>query len=1670
MKNLFVLLSFFILFGRVNAQYIVNGTDTLLGNEWIQFDQSYFKIKVAQDAMYRLTGQVLIEAGIPIGQITGVQYQLWHNGQEVPIYTSTDGAFGNDDFIDFYGQRNTSELDRFLFENPDSMMMNPLYSMFTDTAAYFLTWVQSTNNLRFANTPNNLTNLPNPDSYYLEDFVLNYSNRAFKQATSDNISFSDFTMSEGFSTDYALTSNHLLTPTAIFNGNIGGSLQLRFSGRYNQHTHEVSLNDQVVHTADYFGHQIQKPSVDLSNSQLSGNMNVKITSTGATNDFHRVSNIILTYPRLFDFGQKTSHAFKIGPSSNVRYLEIANFNSSGGQSVLYDLTNRLRIEGTVEGGLVKLALPPSMLERQLVLVNETAGVVNIPSLDNVNFINYGELDHDFIIVTSERLLDDGNGNNYVQEYANYRASSAGGNFNPIVVNIEELYDQFSWGIEWHPFAVRNFGHFAKKNWSNTKYYFIIGKGREYPSYRSSANLASALASGFFVPTYSFPGSDNLLLAGTDRFTPIIPIGRLAALKPKDVSTYLKKVKEFESNSTLPQDIAARAWMKNVLHMGGGLTQGEQSSIRNGLQQMEEIIEGPSFGAEVKSFYKSSTDPIQVSQTDQIFNYINNGTSIISFFGHSAVGTFDFSIDNPDNFNNKGKYPLLISLGCYSGNIHTSGQGIGERFCLFEDKAAIAFAATSGQGYIVSLNNFASKLYQALGGSHYGKGVGDAMQSVIFGSSSFDFGLNLIRQQFNLHGDPSLSFGAAPGPDYLVDGSSFRLSPDRLNTQMANFEARFELVNLGKAVADSLVIKVSRELPDGSVILVSEELVAAPSNRSEYMVSVPLLGKLAHGFNKLFVTVDDGNRIAELPGPQAEQNNELYSGGTLGHTFYISDNGVECVYPTDFAIVGNPAVELIASTAEPLTPERMYVFQMDTTANFNSPLLIEHKIMQAGGVLKWKPTISFQNEMVYYWRISPDSISPIDGYVWDNSSFVFLNASTGGWNQSHFYQWKENEFNDMELKTHENLKFIDNFKDVFLRNAVNSLQQSFNRFELQINNAFRGRMYPTVPSGIYVIVLDSLNTKEWVNLQPSQYGYLNPNNHNVPMYLFSTQDLAGRTQLIEFLRDVIPSKNFVLLATIQADQTSDYRPEDWPNDTTALGTDLFQILEGQGANLIRNTFTTGSLPYVFGYQKDVGPLEEVLADSLSQVLRVNISLPGYWDRGSLSSVPIGPVKEWQKLVWDVKQTSPPSISDTISLDVLAYNPATLTDSVIFDSIMPGEHDLSGLNAETFPYLKLRFNSKDTLERTSLQLNHWRILYKGLPDFALNPSKEFVFDGASLQQGEPFRFKCFVENLSDFESTDSLWVKYSLRSSSNNENTVLKVERPLAAHDSLITELNLSEASLSGSYSFMVELNPEDRQLETTRANNVLVSTIDFKEDKRNPLLDITFDGIRILDGDLVSAKPKIRIGLKDENPFLPLNDTSIFKLFMVFPDSGEVLRRIYFNDPNLVFHPATGTDNNRASIELTPTFTLDGDHKLIIQARDITGNQSGRFDHKVGFKIITKSSVSNFLNYPNPFTTSTRFVYTMTGAEPPARYKIQIMTTSGRIVREITQDELGPLRVGTHQTDFAWDGTDEFGDRLAKGVYLYRMLVQDAAGKDWDGYDTSADKYFSKGFGKMVLLR
>ncbi|MCB0567165.1 MAG: hypothetical protein KDD01_22590, partial [Phaeodactylibacter sp.] len=759
------------LFTTARAQ-MWNGTDTLYGNEWIRYDQSYFKIMVAEDGIYRIPYETLQSSGLPVNSIDGSQYQLWRLGEEQPLYVSTAGPLSPGGFIEFYGQQNRSELDRYLFRDPDNELLNPWYSLFTDTSAYFLTWVESGEaTLRYEEVENELTNLPGREEWVWEESTTFFTDQASKQYSKNSttdIYYSHFE-DEGFSTEFKSLHAFTVPCPEVYASGPAAELELRFLSNNNidtnvilSHALEVRVDGALVVEEAFSGVVLKKFQFQPLSSNL-GNA-VSIGVRGLNNsDKYAVGGANLRYPRRPSLGGSRFGRFSLPAGNNVRYLELEKVGGEG-PAVLYSLSDRRRLVLQPEGNLRKAKLPAVAGERQLVVAG---GLITVDALAPIVFTDFDNTNADFLIISNEQLYDDGQGNNRVQEYADYRRSAVGGGYSVAVVGVQQLYEQFAYGLNRHPLSIRNFTKYITGKWLALKYCFIIGKGQEYKDVRKAANLQAAVAEGrMLVPSFGFPASDNLLLSNNYTSVPVVPVGRLAATDGQKVKIYLDKVQAVEANRDNSQTITDRAWMKQVVHLGGGGTSIEQDAIRTALETMARDIENNSFGGAVRGFYKTSTDPIQTSLSEQIFNTINQGASILTFMGHSSPGTFDFNIDNPDNYSNYGKCPLMLSLGCYSGNIFTTGESIGERFIFYENRAAVAFGASRGVGYISSLGAFARSFYGHIGGDYYGQGIGDALRATLADYDQNPFiGTATLVEQFTLQGDPSIRLHPAPGPDF-----------------------------------------------------------------------------------------------------------------------------------------------------------------------------------------------------------------------------------------------------------------------------------------------------------------------------------------------------------------------------------------------------------------------------------------------------------------------------------------------------------------------------------------------------------------------------------------------------------------------------------------------------------------------------------------------------------------------------------------------------------------------------------------------------------------------------------------------------------------------------------------------------------------------------------------
>lgn len=1663
----------------VKAQ-IVNGLDTLYGYEWINADQSYARLEVEEDGFYRIDYEQLTALGWPVSTINSQDFQLYSFGEPIYFHASNggDSPLQAGDYLLFYGEKNRGELDHHLFRDADNEQLNPYYSLYSDKAAYFLTWSEGAGTA-YTTWTNDLSNPPTAADYiwrevnevFTGDFMKEY--QRFSGVT---LYYSHFGIGEGYG---SRSINELLSdgetvqeisldlPSAYTSGP-DAQLETRYTAALFAHIQQLSVNGTILRTDSFDGWRMINTVHTLPTDVLSsGTAQLKWEGTGGPKDEVSIGYAKVRYPASPDADGETTLNFELEANGLPQYLEIADVNLSS--AVVYDLTNGLRIPvENIDGGLLRVLLPAANGLRQLAISAENeATLVDEVAATNLSLPDLNAAD--YVILTHSLLREEGDP---VQTYADYRSTPQGGGYSTAVVNIDDLFDQFAYGVSQHPIAIRNFVIWHRKQHPTFNFLFIVGKGREYINIRTTEELEEALGTTLFVPSFGFPASDNLLTSKLDKPTPEVCIGRLPAISPTEVAQYLTKMQGLEMEvATGPQTIDGKSWTKNLLHLGGGTTPSERLGIQNHLMVMEEIALDNKMGASTTSFFKSSTDPIETSQSEQIFGRINEGISLLTFFGHSSAGIFDFNIDNPENYANLNRYPMMMSLGCYSGNMFDDFRSIGERFIFLENRGAGTFAASRGVGFIHALGDFGKTFYTHMGTDNYGGTIGEGIKATITEFEDFtDLAYGSLNEQFSLQGDPAFRLNPSDGPDFTFEPGSVQFNPTIINAQKDSFLVSVNLYNLGQHVEDSISVTVIRELPSGETdpaVLILR--IPAPDYLEELSFNLPTYGKDGIGVNKIRLLVNPtelGNAIPELPMTALQNNEYLNISGQQGATFLIIDNTALPVWPPDYALVGQQDLTLKASTADALAPVRKYVMEIDTTPYFANPLQ-RSEISQLGGVIDWSPDITYLDSTVYYWRISPDSLEVgTNGYVWEESSFTFINDIPSGWGQSHWGQYAENELESLEVEPEKQLEYITSFKDLTIKNTIYTVGNAANN---RPSGAVSGTVWSdffrwNVRPSLQVVVIDTVGDF-WFNESPGQYGSVNTSTANpIAAFSFRLNTTADRAHIVNFLADIIPDNHTVIVYNAIRTEVQDLWIQEWAADSITLdGRNIFNVLEAQGATSIRDLLEGSMRPYLFAYVKGGGGLTELLADGPSESIFYNIDIPGRWTQGRMEAKRIGPVQAWNSLEWNIE---PQSSLDSIQLQLYGIGADGGRISLFSTEEEEGSWDLSTISATDFPYLELDFYSEDRIDKTCADLAYWRILYQDLPDLALNGNLAYSFESDTLQQGQQMAFEIAVSNISEEAIAETI-AELSLSDANQNETRWEVAVPALAAGEDVILSTEQSTQSISGPSQLFVTINAPDTPQERLRVNNQALKDFYVSGDVITPVVSVSFDGESILDGDLVSSKPFVQIQLSDENPYLLLNDTSLFSLQWRDPLGNE--QTLNLNSPEVNFVPATSLDDNTAKIDWRPEFTQDGEYLLTVRGKDRAGNEA-RLWHETSFEVITEQMISNVLPYPNPFSTATRFVYTLTGDRPPTQYKLQIMTISGRIVREIQQEELGDLKVGSHLTDFVWDGTDAYGDQLANGTYLYRFITENEEGERIKNYDNGTNRFFKNQIGKVVILR
>lgn len=1658
--------------------FITNVQSQNYGNEWINYNQQYYKLSIPKTGLYRIDSATLFNSGIPINSINPRTIQLFIKGKEQAIYIKgeNDNIFNSDDYIEFYAEKNDGRFDSLAYSDI-TRLPNPYYALFNDTNFAFLTWNNKLNNKRSLEfNDNNFSGYTATPYFYSEKVYTSNSSYSVGKKFIGIMADPRYVQTEGYGqalsqgqtiqTNFPSLNIYSSTLPVYISSNYSGTSEDYVPGGMDHHI-EIDFLDNnnsntSIHDTMFFGYaNVQVNRQFLANQfQNSSQFRIKsINSAGLSgiNNSSILHYLKFKYPQTPNLNGLSEGVIFIDDNTSApnTYLDIQNINIGSGSVIIYDLTGNRRITAVAAGNNVK-ALIPNFSQQKKCFITNTSNLNYINRLSPVNqtgfFINYKTSNPDsaFLIVTHKALEGAAN------SYKTYRQSIAGGSHHVILALINDLYNQFAHGNTKNPLAIKNFCRFLSDSLSvPPKYLFLIGKSIKNDLVKSSPTHWNNCA----IPTMGYPSSDNLFttgIKGANSTTPFIPVGRLSATNSQQVTWYLDKVIAHEQGLRKAE---LDDWRKNVLHFSGGGDLFQQQLFESYLQNYASIITDTLFGGRVYSFKKTTTAPIQITVSDSVKQLINYGASIITFFGHGSVSGFDQAIDDPNQYNNKDRYPVFIANSCYSGDIHTpNSNSTSEVFTMAKDRGSIAFIASSSTGVVSPLHIYSTEFYKAIGYNTYFQGIGDAAKYTSQRNSMYNNQLvDITSLEMTLQGDPSLKINGFNKPDYQINNTSVFFNTTKY---VDSIGISIKIKNLGKAINDSIIVRIRRFYPQGDSITFYNK-IKAPIHMDTLNFYIPKDFENGVGLNKFRVIVDVYNEVAELN----EINNS--TNGTVD--LFIPGGDVIPVYPHKYAVVpNNTQITLKASTADPFALATNYKIQLDTNDTFSNPIA-QTVINSSGGIIEWTVNLPFGDSTVYFWRISKDSISINDNLNWRESSFQVIGNKTG-WAQAHFHQFKNDKYQFVKyLKPQRKFEFVNEKVSVKCHNEI-----SGNYMEIQyvLNNSVQSN-WKFAFNGWSFAVLDSISIKPWTTSVTVSSTFASPfnnclvySNEQRASFDFGEFTNCGNTpnwknDLLTFF-NAIPNGNYVLA------YSSDYHKSSTYSNT------LYQAFESIGSANIRTV--PDSVPVIiFGKKRStpiIGSANEVIGSSKYSLIDLEDTITTKWTSGYIESELIGPSAKWNSLHWHYQLQNLLS-SDTVLLKVVGVsNSGTVDTLATFNNTNFDVPNLSSyVNALDYPYLKLVALLRDNNLSLAPQIRKWQVLYDEVPECAINPKKGYSISSDSIQEGEKLIIQLPIENIGQLPFNDSLLVTYWLEDN-NRVNHFLPSKlkaNPFIPGQIFLDSIQISSLSYPGLNFLWIEVNPLSNvrhQREQYHFNNIARIPFKVGSDKINPLLDVTFDGTHILNGDIISSKPHILVSLKDENKFLALNDTSNFILFLKYPTDNSEKRLFFANQ--LQFTPAQ-LPNNSCKIEFRPDLLEDGKYKLIVQATDRSKNVSGAIDYTIEFEIINKQTITEVLNYPNPFSTATRFVFTLTGSEIPDIFTIQIMTITGKVVREITKAELGNIRIGRNISEYVWDGKDDFGDKLANGVYLYKVITRHN-GKAIEKRETEADSFFKKGFGKLVIMR
>ena len=254
--------------------------------------------------------------------------------------------------------------------------------------------------------------------------------------------------------------------------------------------------------------------------------------------------------------------------------------------------------------------------------------------------------------------------------------------------------------------------------------------------------------------------------------------------------------------------------------------------------------------------------------------------------------------------------------------------------------------------------------------------------------------------------------------------------------------------------------------------------------------------------------------------------------------------------------------------------------------------------------------------------------------------------------------------------------------------------------------------------------------------------------------------------------------------------------------------------------------------------------------------------------------------------------------------------------------------------------------------------------------------------------------------------------------------------------------------NGRISFYAKKN-QTLQNETGFDSNIKIGGINENAivDNISPKVKLYMNDETFVFGGTTNESPYLVALLEDENG---INTASGIGHDIVAILDGDVNNPFILND----YYQTTLDDFTSGTLRFPLRNLAPGLHTITFKAWDVYNNL---ITAEIQFVVVGDETITltNVLNYPNPFVNYTEFWFTHNRPFEPLDVQVQVMTITGKVVW--TKNQIIATE-GFLSKEITWDGKDDFGDKIGKGVYIYKLTVKSSL----------TDKMTEK-FEKLVIL-